>query len=529
MRLLQCTKRCPRRNEAFFTIFKDKLLIRVEQKDTKGNKSVSAKYIYVDENGTPILTKDLDKYDTSNPKYLKKKVLPEVKIEETKTRTFPEWFNDEIMLNPDNIRVKNMQKLLSTESGRAIQQAFADGGRDAALILTSPYWIPSITSSVIKAPSVLGNAAKSLHYGFKYRPFATTGKLLLEGVGGAYIGNETGKKVNKVSKSLNNKTFGENIEQISNLPKGTGDLFNPGYYIGGSLGYLTWNKPIKRFTETVMRTTSAPNPIRPALEGFKIIYGEPIKQGAKLIKKRDFSKQNWSKTWQNGKRLRAISKYILTGKRSPDITYNSFNIRGDVYGGLNPYFSKGAYDATFSRNNYTTGDYIDAYLYNKPIEIAGIHKSYDDNFDIFSDYINKTYKDKIDKIPIYETDAESALFNLNDRVGKRFNGKVYPKSDKRSVQGEIETGRSGRSVNVAGHLKQFGITDNNQTVFRQQDIWKFNYPDYKKRWLYDDPFVENSKNRFSKGSKKLLLRIGSEIVDDMGTPIITRSPWFINN
>lgn len=110
MRLLQCTKRCPRRNEAFFTIFKDKLLIRVEQKDTKGNKSVSAKYIYVDENGTPILTKDLDKYDTSNPKYLKKKVLTEVKIEETKTRTFSEWFNDEIMLNPDNIRVKNYRK-----------------------------------------------------------------------------------------------------------------------------------------------------------------------------------------------------------------------------------------------------------------------------------------------------------------------------------------------------------------------------------------------------------------------------------
>lgn len=78
--------------------------------DSKGNKSVSAKYIYVDENGTPILTKDLDKYDTSNPKYLKKKVLPEVKIEETKTRTFPEWFNDEIMLNPDNIRVKNYRK-----------------------------------------------------------------------------------------------------------------------------------------------------------------------------------------------------------------------------------------------------------------------------------------------------------------------------------------------------------------------------------------------------------------------------------
>lgn len=110
MRLLQCTKRCPRRNEAFFTIFKDKLLIRVEQKDTKGNKSISAKYIYVDENGTPILTKDLDKYDTSNAKYLKKKVLPEVKIEETKTRTFPEWFNDEIMLNKDNIRVKNYRK-----------------------------------------------------------------------------------------------------------------------------------------------------------------------------------------------------------------------------------------------------------------------------------------------------------------------------------------------------------------------------------------------------------------------------------
>lgn len=78
--------------------------------DSKGNKSVSAKYIYVDENGTPILTKDLDKYDTSNPKYLKKKVLPEVKIEETKTRTFPEWFNDEIMLNKDNIRVKNYRK-----------------------------------------------------------------------------------------------------------------------------------------------------------------------------------------------------------------------------------------------------------------------------------------------------------------------------------------------------------------------------------------------------------------------------------
>lgn len=78
--------------------------------DSKGNKSVSAKYIYVDENGTPILTKDLDKYDTSNPKYLKKKVLPEVEIEETKTRTFPEWFNDEIMLNKDNIRVKNYRK-----------------------------------------------------------------------------------------------------------------------------------------------------------------------------------------------------------------------------------------------------------------------------------------------------------------------------------------------------------------------------------------------------------------------------------
>ena len=51
---------------------------------------------------------------------------------------------------------------------------------------------------------------------------------------------------------------------------------------------------------------------------------------------------------------------------------------------------------------------------------------------------------------------------------------------------------------------------------RQQDIWKSLGKDYAKRWS-----IQN-------WSKKLQHNIMTQWVDSLGTPIITRSPWFIN-
>ncbi len=435
-----------------------------------------------------------------------------------------DFVNDEILLNKDNTRVNNMQKLLSTESGQKIQQAFADGGRDATLILSSPYWVPATLTSVAGSPMILKNAARGLYYGLKYRPIGTSAKLLIEGGAGWFGGNVGGSTVDKVSEFSTNKTFGKNVEQVLNIPSGTGDLFNPGYYVGGNFGYQLYNKPVRRAAEVVMRTSSEANPIGPMLKGINEIYKKPIKQATRLLMKGDFSGQNW-KEIKNGRRAFDILKYITTGKRSPNTVYNSLNVKGNIYGGLLPSFSKSEYSDAFAPTNYKTGDYIDAFLYQKPVGIEGI-KRVDDDYGIFTDYINKNYRDKVGNIPIYETDAD---FIPNPLLEKRLKGKdVSPTSRTVGAEGTITTS-GGRDVDVGGYRLQYGNYKGDFDAVRQQDIWKFNSSDYNKKWTGNDYFITKSKNPVLKELKKLLLRGGLEIVDDLGTPIITRSPWFVES
>ena len=93
--------------------------------------------IYVNENNVPVSKEYLEKNDyaylNENGDLHAVKPLYEVEVSSKAgiLNTLGKFINDEIFLNKDNIRVNNMRRLLSTESGRTIQKAFADGGRAA--------------------------------------------------------------------------------------------------------------------------------------------------------------------------------------------------------------------------------------------------------------------------------------------------------------------------------------------------------------------------------------------------------------
>ena len=180
--------------------------------------------IYVNENNVPISKEYLEKndyaYTDENGNFHSVKPLPEVIISPKASviDRLGKYINDEILLNKDNIRVNNMRKILSTENGRVVQKAFADGGRDATLLLGSSILLPSGIGAMLLNPS-----------------------STILGFGGSYLG---GKAVDKLSTSINGKTWGQNVSNawnkyaptVAKMPEWVGDMTNPGAVLGGAYG-----------------------------------------------------------------------------------------------------------------------------------------------------------------------------------------------------------------------------------------------------------------------------------------------------
>ena len=152
--------------------------------------------IYVDKDNTPV---NKDYLENNNYTYIDDagdfhsiKPLQEVIVspKPTVSNILRKFVNDEILLNKDNIRVNNMRKLLSTDSGRDIQKSFSEGRKDAALLIGSPIITSSIVSPILSNP---------------------TSTIL--GLGGSYIGE---KVVDKISKNTTRNTWGQNISNIWN-------------------------------------------------------------------------------------------------------------------------------------------------------------------------------------------------------------------------------------------------------------------------------------------------------------------------
>lgn len=196
--------------------------------------------IYVNDNNVPISKEYLEKndyaYTDENGNFHSVKPLPEVTVSPKASviDRLGKYINDEILLNKDNIRVNNMRRLLSTESGRVVQKAFADGGRDATLLLGSSILIPSGIGTMVLNPS-----------------------STILGFGGSYLG---GKAVDKLSTSINGKTWGQNVSSswnkyaptVAKMPEWVGDMTNPGAALGGAYGatkglYIDSKKLIPKF------------------------------------------------------------------------------------------------------------------------------------------------------------------------------------------------------------------------------------------------------------------------------------------
>lgn len=183
--------------------------------------------IYVDKDNTPV---NKDYLENNNYTYINDagdfhsiKPLQEVIIspKPTVSDILQKFVNDEILLNKNNIRVNNMRKFLSTDSGRDIQKSFSEGGKNATLLIGSPIITSGIVSPILSNP---------------------TSTIL--GLGGSYIGE---KVVNKISKNTTGNTWGQNISNIWNkysptvvkMPEWVGTMTNPGIILDGA--YITFN------------------------------------------------------------------------------------------------------------------------------------------------------------------------------------------------------------------------------------------------------------------------------------------------
>lgn len=290
------------------------------------------------------------------------------------------------------------------------------------------------------------------------------------------------------------------------------DMLTP-FAVGGAkslaTGIVKYPQNVgRRAVETAMRTTPYANPLPEISNNFHImLHGNNGGKG----------------------RLLHIGNYILTGKRvGPKGYYNSFapfTQLNDIIvtkpslgsrmkaftqpEGISFAFS-GYVDRLGQVPPYTGGnDIIDAFLYQKTIDPKYGVRRINSDYGIHTDYVNKWYPNK--KVQVYEVQNNSNIPETE----------VLNKSSwLPSTEFSEDFGTNYDNVlNAAGHLKQTGVY-NNSRVIRRQDIWKFNPTEYKQRWfenkrLYtDEPLW-----------KKKLLDMGLRYVDNIGTPVITRTKW----
>lgn len=206
--------------------------------------------IYVDKDNTPV---NKDYLESNNYTYIDDagdfhsiKPLQEVIVspKPTVSDILQKFVNDEILLNKDNIRVNNMRKLLSTDSGRDIQKSFSEGGKDATLLIRSPIITSSIVSPILQTtnPVKIGNSRiwKSIDKIPDYVLKERTPR-----VQGAYITFNTGGKFSFKENSLI-KNAKEKRDMRKKLIKSDRPTYNTKFIKkaqqGSSINYVTYTK-----------------------------------------------------------------------------------------------------------------------------------------------------------------------------------------------------------------------------------------------------------------------------------------------
>lgn len=300
--------------------------------------------------------------------------------------------------------------------------------------------------------------------------------------GGAFFDNR--------SKAINGKTVGENVSDAINyytgkrVPTLITDLANPGYWVGGYAASSLYNSAEKRAIETFMRTTASENPIPEVVSSWKQM---PLTRKA------------------------AIANYILTGyqgKFHPFEYANSFSPHS-YYNGFTYNGGRGAHDM------------IDAYLYKKNIDpVFGLKKVKSGDFGMHKEYVDNTYSKKAKDIQTYEQPVSKNTGEAPPKDSYFFNDAIRSSMDYDSAI--MPYG----SVNTGGHLIQYGRLPNGKFVKREQDIWKFNRPEYMNNWK-EGIRIGNYMITNRKPSKVLdfLTNFGIHEVDRVGTPVITKTLW----
>ena len=166
-------------------------------------------------------------------------------------------------------------------------------------------------------------------------------------------------------------------------------------------------------------------------------------------------------------------------------------------------------------------DYIDAFLYGSQqpsdkIQLVSVGNL--DDFGPLKSYVQKYYPSKIKDIPVYDTgfgyksipqQDMSAIPLHQEKVSNIVRG-TYP------YQNNLQFPLYNFYINTGGHTVERGLL-NGYPVIRGYDIWKFNPEDYLRKW-------SNVKTN-NPVMSKWLMKLGTQYVDAMGTPIITRTKW----
>lgn len=285
----------------------------------------------------------------------------------------------------------------------------------------------------------------------------------------AYIGDVA---VNGISKAATGKTWAENVAQSTGASTGLSELTNPGLGIGKPLDMME-----RRAIETVMRTTSAPNPIPEVINSIEFDYGQGFL----------------------GNKLSRVVPYVLTGyKRGPKGSYNSFAQPSPDY----------MYTGIEDRTKVDGNDYIDAFLYKKKIDPSYEIEEVAPNYGIHKKYIKDNYPDK--DVKVYKRKLDNEITDEKDIVPVKW-------MDEKKTGSPFKTPTN--RINVGGHLVQRGYytgVSPKQDAWRAQDLWHFHPVDYYEKWLskHELPLYQ-----------KVLAKIGLNELDRLGTPIITKTDW----
>lgn len=366
-----------------------------------------------------------------------------------------------------------------TPLGYVTQTVLPTGAVAAAVTYGAPVLYNAVTKG---APIIYNGIRTAASNPATIKPALQTGVQT-----GLRLGKQLGKElvkgvvgmgaVNMTTKATTGKTWGEQVSQSTGVSPEFGEILNPGAYAPTYLKNVA-----KRGVETAMRTTDVPNPIN------------SIRYGATYIIKQDPA------------RVAAIGNYILTGmKLGKKGYYNSFS----------PYYIN--YYSGFRTpgpfNYLPENDLIDAFLYKNPISLKfGVKKLDTKDYGVHTDYVKKYYPDK--DIQVYETSPYDAMVE----VSEEYIPEVPVIKEVKGITNENLFGTNeGWVPNVAGHLQEHSYDLAGYNMVRGQDIWKFNPKEYMENWM-----------SFSNKPQKLFYKLGLKTVDNLGTPVITRTRW-INN